>query len=360
VHVAAWWLLTRLVVFSFTVLGGLTPRARIDRMWAGQGGLEQMGPKPDNWLEFFIRWDVFHYVPIARLGYPAADGTLPIDTAFFPLFPLLIRALTPLLGSEHIAGMCISNVCSLGAAYVLASLHPGDSRDLDRRIVILFLAAPAANFLSYTYTEGLFALLLAGAMWMLYRQHLVGAALLGALATGTRTTGIAVPLMIMVAAWPHRHDRMRVLKHTVAAAVGCGGLLAYSAFCWNKYGNPFIFMDVQQHWQRKLSLLGPFKAFLNFNADPDFYLAAVVALWVSYKMVRRVDPPTTAASWMMIMLPLSSGTLGSMVRYQSNNLPMLAGAAQLVEGRAFKWVVAVCLTLLAYSSYRYGAGFPNY
>src|SRR2546421_710494 len=63
----------------------------------------------------FARWDSVWYLAIARNGYPGADGP---RTAFFPLYPLLVRAggATPV--SPLLAGALISTAC-FGAALVL-------------------------------------------------------------------------------------------------------------------------------------------------------------------------------------------------------------------------------------------------
>ncbi|HEV2656095.1 MAG TPA: hypothetical protein VGT82_14110, partial [Ktedonobacteraceae bacterium] len=69
------------------------------------------------------RWDSGHYVGIALHGYQQ-----PYHTAFFPLFPILERALSIILtrGDPFIAGLIISDVATLVLLVVLYQLVSED------------------------------------------------------------------------------------------------------------------------------------------------------------------------------------------------------------------------------------------
>ena len=62
------------------------------------------------------RWDSVWYLAIARHGY----GHEAARTAFYPLYPLLIRGVGTVLGSDLVAGVLISVVCF---AIGLVALH---------------------------------------------------------------------------------------------------------------------------------------------------------------------------------------------------------------------------------------------
>src|ERR1700761_5350744 len=57
-----------------------------------------------------VRWDSIHYLAIAQHGYAR-----PTEAVFFPLYPLLIRALGLLVGSDVVAGVLISMVSAAAA-----------------------------------------------------------------------------------------------------------------------------------------------------------------------------------------------------------------------------------------------------
>src|SRR6516162_1183602 len=67
-------------------------------------------------LTSWNHWDAANYTRIAQFGYQSI-----YDTAFFPLFPWLIRGIAFLCGNQgYIAiGMILSNLALLGALFVL-------------------------------------------------------------------------------------------------------------------------------------------------------------------------------------------------------------------------------------------------
>src|SRR5919206_533320 len=73
------------------------------------------GPTGNALVAPFARWDSVWYLAIANDGYPAGD---PRRAAFFPLYPLLVRAAKLFVGSPIVAGTAVSLLC-FGVALVL-------------------------------------------------------------------------------------------------------------------------------------------------------------------------------------------------------------------------------------------------
>ena len=75
------------------------------------------------WFRAFNTWDTQHYLLLAQRGY----GVNPMSNAFYPLFPYLIKAFTPIFfGKPLIAAYVISNLASLLVPvymYKLCCLH---------------------------------------------------------------------------------------------------------------------------------------------------------------------------------------------------------------------------------------------
>ncbi|HWE31833.1 MAG TPA: mannosyltransferase family protein, partial [Solirubrobacteraceae bacterium] len=141
-----------------------------------------------------VRWDSIHYLAIAEHGY-----TTRANTAFFPLEPVLQRAVGVIAGSNVVAGVEIS-VGSLVVATVL--LHRLTMLELGRpaadATVLLILFAPLSFFFSALYTESLFLALSVGAVYAARRERLRLACVLGALAAVTRVTGILIVAPIVL------------------------------------------------------------------------------------------------------------------------------------------------------------------
>lgn len=179
------------------------------------------------------RFDSGYYLEIAHHGYgPAGSGKL----AFFPLYPLAIRAVSLFTGSAVVAGALISSAAFLTA---LVLLHRLTELELGRRAadatVLLLAFAPLSFFFTAVYTESLFLALTVGAVLAARSGRWRLACGLGALATLTRPTGI----LLVVALGVGRIRREGGLDRGLgwlgalpAALLGYMALLAAHGYPW--------------------------------------------------------------------------------------------------------------------------------
>jgi len=199
-----------------------------------------------------IRWDAPFYLALAKEGYPAPRAHSPVyHLGFLPLYPLAVRTFERVLGNFFWAAFAVSNVSALLAALLMLKLGGW-------KAALLFLASPGAHFLAYPYSEALFALALAAALVALQSERLVLAAAAGAAASATRPPGVAVAVALIAHA-PRR------LRNWAAAAAALSGMIAFMAWCRERYGDALAFVHIQGHHRRELSLLGPVKAFFAFE-----------------------------------------------------------------------------------------------
>ncbi|XP_059810663.1 palmitoyltransferase ZDHHC18-A [Hypanus sabinus] len=188
-----------LAIFFQIVFNSLIPDHRADAFRVPPLHSPSTG---DELLEFllggFSRWDAQHFLFIAEFGYIYEQSF-----AFFPLFPLSVRALAeailrPLepwlsLGSRLLlASMLLNTVLFVLSAVVLYRLGLAVLRD--RRLAavssLLFCLNPASIFMSAAYSESLFALLTFSGMLLLERAQPLTSCLLFALSTAARSNGI--------------------------------------------------------------------------------------------------------------------------------------------------------------------------
>jgi hypothetical protein len=143
-----------------------------------------------------VRWDAIWYLTIAQHGYQHSTA-LP---DFFPLYPLLIRALSWSALSAVVAGVLISLVAfwiGLELVYRLAE------RDFGARAAMatvwLLALFPMSFFFSAVYTEALFLALSTGCLYLARCERWLWAGILGGLASATRSIGIllVVPLAVL-------------------------------------------------------------------------------------------------------------------------------------------------------------------
>ena len=143
----------------------------------------------------WAHWDGVWFVRIAADGYRAHWDS----QAFFPLYPLLVRALAAGVGDYVVAGLIVSLAAYAGAMVVLFRLARAE---LGPRValwsVVLVSVFPTALFFQAVYSEALFLLLTLLAFWWARggRWALAGAA--GLLAVLTRSTGLLLVLPLAV------------------------------------------------------------------------------------------------------------------------------------------------------------------
>jgi len=346
--VLAAFAVTRALAIAATHVGAATMSARKHQDWATftPGGLRPEPPPP--FLQPLQRWDADFYLSLAESGYPPPDPARPVyHLGFFPLYPLAIRAVAAAVGNFYWAAFALGNLCALLAALLLVELGAIQRRADGVRAAVLFLAAPGSNFLSYPYSESLFALALAAGLLAARSNRLAGAAVAGAAASATRPAGLAVA--VALASVPGA-------RRWLTAAAATAGAVAFAAWCAHGYGDPLAFVHVQASHHRVMSVLGPLRAFFAFDVDPDFYLVTLLAIAVAAAMIRRAPSWATVSAWFLLLLPLSTGTLEAMIRYQSSNLPLLCGVPLLVRGRWFWRAVLLCLALMCVEAVLYGQG----
>jgi hypothetical protein len=202
---------------------------------------------------FGSRWDTGFYISIAEEGYRYQGVELP-SVAFFPLLPMLMRGLTPIVGDAVVAGILISNLALLGALIVLYRMVLEEwGAAVAERSAWYLAIFPASLFGSAIYTESLFLLAAIGAYYLARRNHWLPAGLLGIAAALTRLHGLLVAVLLVGEWWRQRRSANSTkpsLAALAAAAAAPVGTVAYMVYCWRWFGSPFAFAAAASAWGR--------------------------------------------------------------------------------------------------------------
>jgi len=366
--VIGWFVATRIFILCAAHLGAASmsghARARwsgISLSWLARPSKGELGPSPAQLLEPLVRWDSLYYLYIAREGYPPREPPAPkYEVAFFPLYPLLVRAVDRGFCDIFWSAVIVSNLSAFLAGLVFLRYATAiSSPSAGRRSTLLLLASPGAHFLSLPYTEGLFVLLMVCGLLALERERPLTTGILAALATATRSAGIALTLLLVVSAWNRRADPRAFARRMIAAVGSLGGMGAFSLYCWRRYGDALAFVHIQHRWGRRMSLAGPWRAFFGFNVDPDYYLVTIGALALAVWMIRNMRARESLAAWLLLLLPLATGSLKSMIRFQSANPPLVAAAGTLPTAQ-FRGLLIFSTLMMLLEVFLFSAGFPHY
>lgn len=344
---------TRLIAFGATHLGArhMTPEKAEQWKWVPNSDLLHPGPPPPPLLEPLIRWDSNFYISLAVDGYPPRHPGPNHHLAFFPLYGLAVRGAMQLVPNPFWAAFLVSNLSTLIAAFLMLELG-------GLEVVILFLSSPGAHFLLYPYTEALFTALLAATLLLVRSKRYLLAALPAAAASATRSPGIAGAVALLTESVANRgSDRLRALA---ASAVALGGLGAFMAWCYFAQGDALAFVHMQGLHNRHLSVLGPVRAFIAFDTDPDYYLVTIACIAAFIGMIRRTPAWQWVTAGFILFLPLATGTLQAMIRYQAANVPLICAVPQMSSRRVYRAMIVACLALMAFEAYLFGKGIGHY
>jgi hypothetical protein len=298
-------------------------------------------------FDAFARWDGYRYLGIAANGYPASD---PASAAFFPLYPIAVRSVAMLWGAAsgaglEVAAIVVSNVALLAAAVVLIALCRLDygGTVASRASWYLFLF-PTSFFLSAAYAESLFLALSLGAVLSARSDRWLLSGALGGLAALTRPYGFVVAVPIAVEAFLRWRDGQRSWRFFAGLALVPAALGAYMAYLGWHFGDPLAFVHAQAGWHR--SLTGPWDAFaqavagpLSLNKLPHSVidlLAALLTLGLAGAAWKLLRPSYALFLTVLVLLPLSTGSLGSLMRFDAGFFPIflllaLAGRSQVFD-----------------------------
>ncbi|MFB9375566.1 hypothetical protein ACFFKU_04825 [Kineococcus gynurae] len=303
-------------------------------------------------------WDAVWYREIAEDGYPSsvplgADGRPQQSAlAFYPVFPLLARALSAVTGLDFaVSGSVVALVTGAGAAVLVhrvlheavlrAGGRPATARRAAWSAAVLFCVSPVSPVLQVAYTEGPAMLLLAGFLLLLLRRAYLPAAVLALVLGLTRPVALPLTAVVVVhlglrALRAHRGGARRpptgvaVRAAVLLAASGTAGLLwpgitwwltgrrdAYTATmgAWRSSGEvvPFVpWVSVSQYLLG--DLVGPVLLLLLLGLAAFFLLSARTAVlglelrvWcLAYSgyLLAVLDPFTSLFRYLMLLFPL--------------------------------------------------------
>ena len=258
------------------------------------------------------RWDSVWFLDIATSGYDDQRA------AFFPLYPLLVKAagaLTP--GGALLGGLVVSFACLLAALTVLHRLVSLDhGRDVAALTVALVAVFPGSLWLSAVYSESLFLLLSVAAVHLARTDRWLGAAVAAMLAASTRSIGVLLLVPLVVLWW--RAGRPRDGLALAAAPLGLVAFCAVLGAAGLDALGPFRAQDA---WDR--SFAGP------FGAVP----AAVGAAYDGLSTLASGEPRATEPFDPSVLNPVLLGVLVL-------TLVALAGAVRRLPAAYWLYVVA--------------------
>jgi hypothetical protein len=345
-----------------------------------------------RWISALADFDGLHYINIARNGYSK------YEQAFFPLYPLIIKYLSPLFSNNQLlTGLIISNFLFLIGLVLFYKYLTNFNKFQRISTISLLLVFPTSFFFGAVYTEGLFFLLLISTLYFLKKENYLLVSLFAFLASTTRLIGVflIVPIIFhWIFLQKHRRD---VINHVSAnfnkfqqistIFFPILGLATYCFYLWRTTGDPFFFLTSQPIFGANRSshlILLPqvywryLKIFLTATHDSRFYVSVVEFLIFNFVLVIlsldlfknlklnknfKFEISNLSLlglnlfSFSNLILPTLTGTFSSIPRYSLFSLSFFIYIAQIksnfIRYFIFGILVILHILLLGYFSQGY-------
>ncbi|MFF8970679.1 hypothetical protein [Streptomyces sp. NPDC014995] len=315
------------------------------------------------WPILATQWDANWYLGIADHGYAPALGTAynSNNLAFFPLYPLLTRAVAALTpGSAASAGLAIAVVASLVAAWGVFAV--GDhlhGRRTGILLTTLWAAFPVGLVQWMGYTESLFTACAAWSLYAVLTGRWLWAASLAALAGLTRPTGIAVAAAVTVTALLTRPSSPRALAAAVLAPLGWCGYVGWVGLRLDRWDGYFAVQRLwRNEWDGGVDTLRRLRGLLVYDSTPELFLIVVtVTLLVSVPLYalsvadRQPLPLLVFGAVLLVIVLGSGGVYFPRARFLLPAFPLLLPVALHLSRVSRRCRVLVLAAAIASSAY---------
>jgi hypothetical protein len=322
-----------------------------------------------RFAETFAAWDSGWYFDIARRGYYwSASGQSSL--AFFPLYPLLMRALAwPFGGSDRalwLSGIAISYaslLLGLALLHRLAEAQLG-GREAARRTVLYVAVFPFAYFFTQVYAESPFLLTSVAALAAAFASRWAAAGGFGALAVLTRPNGILIGAPLLLLALGGKPRPLELARRLAVLSPVPLAFLGFCAFARALSGDPLGWLHAQSQWgysvghapwvelMRFIDGIERNGLYGYFFSDPlaAYYflhgMIALVLVALTPSVFARLGPALGVYVALSLYVPLSGNALEGIGRYAATLFPVFMLLGGTVTSRRVHEALLVSGALL--------------
>ncbi len=277
-------------------------------------------------LTSWNHWDAIIYTTIAQQGY-----TNLASTAFFPLFPLLVKGLAVILDHHYtLAAMLVSNLALLGTLFLLYQIATDIlGEQVGRRTLVYLCFFPTAFFFFAGYNESLFLFLTCGSIFALRRHKWLLAGVFGFFAALTRPAGVLLVIPYLYEIWLTYDSSQslssqfkRLLTDILPIALTPTGTLLYCLYCLRRFANPLAFLTAEKGWGKtatfpwygifyslwRIFFHEPFGSFIEIHILLDLG-ATLGFILLTILGIRRLRPTYTIWIILLLLTILSSSSI---------------------------------------------------
>lgn len=294
----------------------------------------------------WVGWDSSWYMRIAEEGYRFTPGEQS-SVAFFPVYPLAIRAVEVLGPNVYQAGVLVTLLCGpLALMLFLRWARFRVEEPLALQAALLLALYPFTFFLyGVMYSDALFLLLVVGAFLLLEKGHLGPAVLLGVVATAARPVAPAVVLGLLARRLEWKRERgERWTALDFLPVLSALGFILYMLYLDQRFDAPFAFVEAQAAWGqeqgwRSWLKLSWFKTVLSPDSNRETIVRLCVHALLTLGALALVGPTFRKLGWgygvycaVLVGIPtVSTKDFMGMGRYLISAFPLFLTLALLLR-----------------------------
>ncbi len=278
-------------------------------------------------IKIWIHKDSPWYLTIINNGYDTAPDPNPpyqANYAYFPLYPMLVKAVSYIIGDPLISGLLVSNLAlSLGMYWLYRFVQEQYGDDTAFRTVLYTLAFPVSFFFSSFYTESLFFLCVIGSFCLARREKWLWVGVLGFSASLTRANGVLllVPMLLMYLERKH-YSLRRIRPDILWLGLVPLGVATYATYLYFHTGDFLAFLHIQGSWGHKTAfavweyIKHPYIVGLWGNDfGPTSFASVIIFAVLIYLVFKRLGYIYGLYALISAFFPLMAGTLLAAPRY---------------------------------------------
>lgn len=301
---------------------------------------------PYKFLDIWIRWDAGWYKSIVTQGYSNNPDILNTQSniAFFPMYPLLIRisSFFAIDFSTHntlyaIFALLISNLFFLfGLIFICKICDEIEISSSIKETIIWFIVLyPYGFFFSAAYSESIFLFFLSFSFFYSIKEKWVIATIAGMLLTLTRPLGVLIVGPLVLTFIIKNHYRIKIIDLALFALIPLTLLLFFS-FSYLVTGDFLGPLHVQSAWGKEFqmpwnTLFSPNMWIPTINIIDIFFTFLSMILLIYYFIIKLPNSEWAIFIFVLVSLPLLTGTVNSSGRYTIIAFPMYISLGNLVS-----------------------------
>lgn len=305
-----------------------------------------------GFLEGLLRLDTGFYIGIADQGYSSSlNYNIPQNYAFFPLYPLAIKAFSIIFRlPSDISAIILSNVFF---ALALVGMHKlleqmNINKNIIRFATTLLALSPENIYFTTAYTESMFLTLSIFAMLYAYKNKWFLASFFSLLLGACRPNGIMIVIPLMYLAYQQWKMTKRIDIGWLTFIIIPFGVIGFAVYLHHHVGNYLAFYHTQQAWGRHGWHLNHFGQTLSgmFSGQEThnfiFFVFLVISSVFLWKRCFRAE----ALFCLVLILPsISSGWGDALMRFSLVLYPFYFALALWSNDKKLTKIILLVLSI---------------